>query len=180
MLMALSVCLGLSACATQPMNSAPPLRIGLALSPASLGRSLSLLQHLTIERAGTTQTVDVALEINPQQLNLVGLKMEQRVFSLTYDGKTLQQWRHPRLPQEISAANVLEDLELTLWPLDVIQSALPSGWSIEQHGLQRRVCFEHQTIVVIDYAEPTRWAGRVTFTNLRYHYRLLIQSTLNE
>jgi len=180
-LILLSLCLGLSGCVTPPKPlTAEPLRIGLELSPASLGQSLSLTQHLTIERAGTTQSLDAALDIDPKQLHLVGLVMGQRVLSLTYDGKTLQEWRHPRLPKEVSGANVLEDLELTLWPIAAIQPALPIGWSIEQQGLQRIVFFDHQKIVVIDYSGNERWAGTVTLTNVRYHYRLIIQSMANE
>jgi hypothetical protein len=73
------------------------------LSPAALGQSISLQQHLTVERAGRTDQLDTALEIDADHLDLVGLAFGQRVMSLHYDGRQLQVWRHPMLPARYKA-----------------------------------------------------------------------------
>lgn len=174
-----SLMLLLAGCATMhPIQQqiTPPARIGLKLAPATLGQSISLQQHLTVVRAGHTNTLDTVLQINPQQLDLVGLEFGQRVMTLHYDGKTLKTWRHPRMPPQVNGEDVLEDIELTLWPTNAIRQALPSGWSIVESGKRRTILLNNQPIVVIDYPAAQRWAGKVVLTNLRYHYQLTIES----
>lgn len=165
----------LASCATTPASQAPA-RLGLKLAPASLGANISLQQHLTVERNGRVDQLDAALEIDQQQLNMVGLAFGQRVLSLHYDGQTLQSWRHPMLPSQVRAEDVLEDMQLTLWPVAAIRQALPAGWAIEQQGLRRTLSLQGETVTVINYSTPTPWDGKVELDNLRYHYRLTIES----
>lgn len=162
-------------CAITPA-SPPSARLGLKLAPATLGASVSLQQHLTVERNGRTDQLDAALEIDSQQFNLVGLAFGQRVLTLHYDGLSLQSWRHPMLPAQVRAEDVLEDTQLTLWPLAAIQQALPAGWEIEQKGLRRTLLLQGKPVMVINYSTPSPWGGKVDLTNLRYRYRLTIES----
>jgi hypothetical protein len=172
---ALSAALALAACATTPASQAPA-RLGLKLAPASLGANISLQQHLTVERNGRIDQLDAAVEVDQQQFNMVGLAFGQRVLSLHYDGQTVQSWRHPMLPSQVRAEDVLEDTQLTLWPLAAIRQALPAGWTIEQQGLQRTLLLQGEPVMVINYSTPTPWDGKAELNNLRYHYRLTIES----
>jgi hypothetical protein len=167
--------LALTACATTPASQAPA-RLGLKLAPAALGADISLQQHLTVERNGRIDQLDAALEIDRQQFNMVGLAFGQRVLTLHYDGETLQSWRHPLLPTQVRAEDVLEDTQLTLWPLAAIRQALPTGWEIEQQGLRRTLLLQGEPVMVINYSTPTPWNGKVELNNLRYRYRLTIES----
>ena len=153
-----------------------PARLGLKLAPATLGASLSLQQHLSIERPGRIDELDAALEVDEQKLDLVGLAFGQRVFALRYDGRSLQSWRHPLVPEQLRGEDVLEDLQLTLWPIDVIENSLPAGWSIAEDGRRRTLRLLDQAVLVIDYSGEPRWSGKIELTNLRYQYRLTIQS----
>ena len=156
-----------------------PARLGLKLPPAALGASISLHQHLSVEREGRIDELDTALEVDPQRLDLVGLALGQRVLTLHYDGETLQSWRHSMLSAQLRGEDVLEDLQLTLWPVDAIRSALPAGWRIEESGLRRTLLRLDMPIMVIDYSGQPRWIGKIELSNLRYHYRLIIQSVSN-
>lgn len=167
--------LGLSACATAISQ---PVRLGLKLPPATLGTSLSLQQHLSVEREGHIDELDVALEVDPSRIDLVGLVLGQRVLTLHYDGETLQSWRHSMLPSQLREEDVLEDLQLTLWPMDAIRSALPAGWRIEDTHLRRTLLRDDRPVMVIDYSSEPRWIGKIKLSNLRYHYQLTIQSVV--
>lgn len=173
---ALGAVLLLSACAT----SAPPpaARLGLKLAPDALGASISLQQHLRVERNGRSDEMDVALEVEPARLELVGLALGQRVLSLSYDGKELKSWRHAMLPSALKAEDVLEDMQLTLWPVAAVRAALPAGWQVEEQGLRRTLSLNGETIMVIDYSGLPRWSGRLVLENLRYKYRLTIESEM--
>ena len=163
----------LLSCAGAPQQ---PARLGLRLAPATLGATLSLQQHLTIERQGRIDDLDAALEVDAERLDLVGLRLGQRIVSLHFDGRELRSWRHPLVPVELRGEDVLEDLQITLWPIEAIETALPPGWSISESGRRRVLRLFDEPIMVIDYSAEPRWSGKIELTNLRYQYRLTIQS----
>jgi hypothetical protein len=169
------VTLMLGGCAATP-TAPPPARLTLKLTPASLGETIALQQHLKVERNGRIDELDAALEVDPGHIELVGLALGQRVLSLDYDGKELKSWRHVMLPAQVQAEDVLQDLQLVMWPVAAIGSALPVGWRIEDVGLRRTLYQEDMPVTVIDYSGVPRWSGAVTLENLRFHYRLTIQS----
>jgi hypothetical protein len=169
---AMALALLLGACASTP----PPVaRLGLKLPPAALGQSISVQQHLKVERNGRTDDLDVALQVEPEAIDVVGLAFGQRVLTLHYDGKELTSWRHMMLPSQVRAEDVLEDMQLTLWPVDAIAAALPSGWRVAQQGARRTLYLEDQPVMEIAYSGTPRWSGTVVLENLRYHYKLTIQ-----
>jgi hypothetical protein len=174
---ALMAALALSGCAGP---AAGPARLGLRLDPSALGDSISVQQHLTVERGGRTDELDAALEAGPGQLDLVGLAFGQRVLSLHYDGKEIGSWRHPMLPAQVRAEDVLEDLQLTLWPADAIARALPPGWRLDEQGLRRTLYLDGAVVATIDYSGMPRWSGTVVLNNLRYQYRLTIQTATSQ
>ena len=153
-----------------------PARLGLRLAPAALGESISVQQHLTVQRAGSTNDLDAALEVDATKVSLVGLALGMRVLSLEFDGKALTEWRHPMLPKQVRAADVLEDVQLTLWPAADIARALPAGWKIEDQGLRRTLRREGEVVATIDYSGTPRWKGKAVLDNLRYKYKLTIES----
>lgn len=153
-----------------------PARLGLRLAPAALGESISVQQHLTVVRAGGTNDLDAALEVDPAKVTLVGLALGMRVLSLEFDGKELTEWRHPMLPSQVRAADVLEDVQLTLWPVADIARALPAGWKIEEQGLRRTLRREGEVVATIEYSGMPRWKGKAVLDNRRYKYKLTIES----
>ncbi len=168
----LAACTGLN---SNP-DGMPPARLGLRLSPAALGTTISLQQHLKVERNGHIDELDAALEVDAAQLQLVGLAFGQRVLQLSYDGSKLASWRHPMLPAQLRAEDVLEDIELALWPVEALAAGLPPGWRIEESGLRRTVYLDGQPVTSIVYSGAPRWSGTVVLENFRYKYRLTIQS----
>ena len=164
----------LSGCASAPPQQSA--RLDLKLAPAALGAAIAVQQHLKVERNGRIDELDAALEVDADHLELVGLALGQRVLTLNYDGKELKSWRHVMLPAQVRAEDVLEDLQLAIWPVAAIASELPAGWRIEDSGLHRTLSLGDTPVTVIDYSGMPRWSGTVTLENVRYHYRLTIQS----
>ncbi len=162
----------LAGCATTPP---PQARLGLKLPPAALGASISVQQHLKVERAGRTDDLDVALQVEPEAIDVVGLAFGQRVLTMHYDGKELTSWRHVMLPSQVRPEDVLEDMQLTLWPAEAIASALPEGWRVAEQGARRTLYLANEPIMEISYSGTPRWSGTVVLENLRYHYKLTIQ-----
>jgi hypothetical protein len=156
-----------------------PARLGLKLAPSALGESISVQQHLTVERNGRVDELDAVLEVDPWRLDLVGLALGQRVLTLHYDGQILNAWRHPMFPAVVRDEDILEDLQLIFWPADAVRQALPGGWRIEENGPRRTLLIGEMPVTVINYSGQHRWSGKVELSNLRYQYRLIIQSVSN-
>jgi hypothetical protein len=162
----------LAGCATTP----PQARLGLKLAPAALGESISVQQHLKVERAGRTDDLDVALQVEPDAIDVVGLAFGQRVLTMRYDGKELTSWRHFMLPAQVRPDDILEDMQLTLWPAEAIAAALPAGWRVADQANSRTLYLADQPIMRIAYSGMPRWSGTVVLENLRYQYKLTIQA----
>jgi Protein of unknown function (DUF3261) len=174
-LVALSLCAVTLARCTQ-VSYEPPARLGLKLPPSALESPINLHQQLIIERQGRIEALDAALEVDAQKLELVGLTLGQRVFSLSYDGRELKSWRHPLLPPGLREEDVLEDLQLSLWPASAIKPVLPARWRIEEGDRRRTLLLNDAPVLLIDYSGEPRWLGRIAINNLRYQYRLGIFS----
>jgi hypothetical protein len=178
----------LSACAHAPQQSAAlprctnasplPQRLQLTLSPASFGRTLSLQQQVHIAAAGHTVDLDAALDITARKVTLVGLMLGQRVLTLTYSDGTICEWRHPKLPAEVHGADILTDLEVSLWPAETVRAALPLGWTLTESANQRVLAQDSHPVELIAYDGPIRWIGQLTLHNVRYDYQLVIHSAL--
>ena len=153
----------------------PEARLGLKLAPAALGTSISVQQHLKVEREGRTDDLDVALQVEPDAVDVVGLAFGQRVLTLHYDGKELTSWRHVMLPSQVKAEDVLEDIQLTLWPVEAVAAALPPAWQVAEQGKVRTLTLAGEPVMRIVYSGEPRWSGTVVLDNLRYHYKLTIQ-----
>ena len=168
----------LGACSSMP--PALPGRLDLKLAPAALGTSIAVQQHLKVEREGRTDDLDAALEIDGEHIELVGLALGQRVLTLNYNGKELTSWRHALLPSQVRAEDVLEDLQLTLWPVEAIRAALPPGWRIEEDGLHRSLYQGDEQVAAITYSGMPRWSGKTVLENRRYRYRLTVLSVATD
>jgi len=166
--------LALAGCATHSQAA----RLRLQLAPSTFGASISLQQHLTVERDGRIDELEAALEIDSERLDLVALALNRRVLSLHYDGRSLESWRHPTLPVELRAEDVLADLQLTLWPADTLRPALPAGWRLEENGSRRILLEGKRPRIEIHYSGEPPWSGKIVVNNFRYRYRLTIQSVL--
>src|SRR5262245_13009736 len=160
-----------------PMHQ--PGRVGLKLSPATLGESISLQQHLTVDWNGSSDELDIALEVDRQQLDLVGLVLGQRVLTLSYDGQILNSWRHPLFPAAVRSEDILEDLQLVLWPADAVREALPGGWRIEENSRRRTLLAGEMPVTVISYSAEPRWSGDNDLVYRRYHSRLSMHAGSN-
>lgn len=170
----------LTACGGVPPAPDQAARIGLRLPPSALGASISLQQQLTVERGSRTDHLDAALEVDGERLDMIGLALGQRVMSLHYDGVELRSWRHALLPEQVRNEDVLEDIQLTYWPTEAIRAALPVGWHLTEEDMRRTLWADDAQVMVIDYSAQPRWTGKVSLTNLRYQYRLTIQSVATE
>ena len=160
----------LAACASPPAPApeAPRLR----LAPALLGHPLALQQHLTLQRAGRDQQLDVLLEADAQHVQVGVLAMGTLAARLDWDGTTLSETKAPWWPDAVAGARILSDLQLTLWPVAAIQAALPAGWRVAEDGNVRTLTQDGAVVTVVTRTSP--WV--VELDQRRDHFTLKIES----
>ncbi|TDM05734.1 MAG: DUF3261 domain-containing protein [Ideonella sp. MAG2] len=163
----------LQACAHAP---APPPEAGvpmLRLSPASLGCVLSAQQRMAVAVAGrAAQSAEVLLEVDAQAVNLALVALGQTVARLVWDGQTLSEARAPWAPAALSGERVLSELQLAGWPLDVVQAALPTGWTLTASERGRELRQGGALKLRVDYGPNRVW----TLDNPQQGYRLTVQT----
>jgi hypothetical protein len=146
--------------------------VQLQLSPASLGRAVQMQQQLLVSAGGRSQALETMLEVDPQELRLAVLGLNQTVLRLTWDGSVLQQTRASWLPEVVRGETILSDLQLVWWPADVVRAALPAGWTLESSAAQRRLLWQGQEMVNVAY----RGSQHVDVVHRRLGYQLQIDS----
>jgi len=162
--------LALAGCATPPPpDDAVPL---LRLSPASLGRPLALQQHLTLSAAGRTQELDALLEADAAHVQLALVAMGQVAARIDWDGHELAESRAPWWPASVTSARILNEMQLSLWPLAAVQAALPAGWRASDDGATRTLAEGGVPVLVVRRAG----ADVIELEQRREHYRLTIVS----
>lgn len=145
----------------------------LALSPTSLGRVLALQQQWRFTRKDGQDTLDALVEIDHGELRLAVLKAGQLALRLRWDGRQLQQWRAEHLPVSLQGERILSDMQLSLWPLDVINAALPMGWHVTLQAGARQLRHHDEVITTIRYPS----AEQVVIEQRNAGFSLTITST---
>ena len=161
---------------TAPPPPVPDDRPLLALSPASFAGSLSVQQRVHVERDGRVVDFDAVLEVSPDMVTLVALGFGTRLFTLRYDGTTLDEARSPMLPHDVRGSDILSDMQLSLWPAAAVRARLPAGWSLREAANARTLLKGSDEITNITYDAMPRWTGQVTLQNLQFGYRLVIKT----
>jgi Protein of unknown function (DUF3261) len=150
LIVALALAAALAGCASPPPAATPQLR----LAPALLGRPLDLEQHLTLQRAGREQQLDVLLEADARHVQVALLAMGQLAARLDWDGTTLVESKASWWPDAVAGPRILSDLQLVLWPVAAIQAALPPGWRLAEDGDVRTLTQDGAVVAVITRTAP--------------------------
>jgi Protein of unknown function (DUF3261) len=144
----------------------------LALPPASLGRELHLAQRITVERAGQRVVLDAQLEADAQTVNLAAFVLGQTVARLSWNGVTLEETHSSRVPEVVTPARILSDVQLAFWPTDAVRAGLPPGYTLDELGATRTVLREGRPFETVVTVSPQR----SELEHLAFGYRLLIES----
>lgn len=161
------------------VNTATPSAPGvplLRLPPASLGRTLTLQQQITVQypspQGEQTRDMLALLEADATHTRLAAVAGGQVLARLDWDGHDLRVTRAPWAPPELLPERILSDLQLSLWPVDAIQTALPAGWRVEASAGLRQLRFGDEVVAEIRYPD----ARTTVFAQHRDHYRLTIRT----
>ncbi len=171
--------------------SLPPVRPQLPapkLLPAEMP-AFSVNQRLTVVRrpavasgqpelTDASHSLDALLEVDAASLRLAAFALGQRVLAISWDGKALNQTRHPMLPAEVDGSHVLRDVQWAYAPTDVLRKQLPPGWELLDESGRRTLSQQGVVQLLIQYSGEPHWQGRTLLENRLEGYQLIIESEL--
>lgn len=162
----------IAGCVTAPRPPPAPPEFGLRLPPASLGRELALSQRITVTRDGERRSFDAQLEADAAEVRLAAVAMGQTIASLRWDGHQLEERVSVHVPPVVTAARILSDVQLALWPLAAIRAALPPGFSLDEAAGARRLLDRGAPFATVTQVGE----GHLRLVHHRYGYQLDIES----
>lgn len=82
--------------------------------------------------------------------------------------------RTPYLPPEISADDLIADLQLALWPLERLRAGLTPGWTLAADDEGRILRFNGTTEAQVDYQSDEPSSRPLPVYNARHDYLLIL------
>ena len=178
----------LGACSTTPtrtthLSTERALAQWPLLSPSLWAQDISVQQLLTIQAGGQQHQVQAILDISPQAVHLVILKLGRRLVTIEHTDTDTRVDKEAYVPDFIDARQVLQDMQLVYAPQATIQSTLPEQCGIsvqpltdDSTGERRIIQCADQTVYQID----TRMVNGLSATqlnNTRVPYTIQIDTT---
>lgn len=179
--LALVLVVGTAACAATPPHG--PTNAGeprlLLLSPASLGRSLSLSQLVTGTFNGRTQRMRFEVDVTPDRLAVVALSpLGLTLFTLLQEGDNSVIVTQGPQKTGFDPRHILFDLHLTYWPRDALEAALVRHSMIvadSKEGTSRSVRHsDGRPIAEITYGAKGKRTRHIDIRHFDTPYRLRI------
>ena len=158
--------------------SPPPF---LSLSPASLGRSLSLSQLVTGEHDGKIYKIRYELDITPDRIAIVGLSpLGVTLFTILQENGQLTTEQHIKRQVGFDLRYTLFDLYLTYWPRGILQAALPrirmQLYEATDGSIRRVRDMRGEMIAEITYPPEHARKGEIIIQHFNIPYRLRIET----
>ena len=169
--------LTLVACASTAPQTAPTPRP--LVSPASLGSDRVVNQVVRGAFGAREFTLNCVVTMKDGAMTLVGLNsLGVRLFTVRYDGNTVQSEAAPAMSGPLMPERLLADLQLVYWPLaSLSQPMAAAGWQLSEPSTGiRRLRRGEQLVAEAHYSTGDPWSGRSWLVNFELGYSLQIDS----
>jgi hypothetical protein len=103
-----------------------------------------------------------------------------RILSVTWTRDGIVEDRTPLAPADLKGLNVLGDIFVSLWPVEVVQAALPPGVEIVEDGPLRSVKTADRIIVEVETLAMDGATMKQRLRNLDFGYELTILTERSE
>lgn len=118
----------LAGCATvQPVKKVS-IASGIDMQLLLPSKNISLTQKITARYKQDEHLLIMQVQASPQKIVMAGLAPTgTRLFSLSFDGQTVENWKSPLFTAPFDGSYVLADFELATLDIATLRSALPTN-----------------------------------------------------
>lgn len=176
-----AVVLGFSSCVTTAPATGPAAGSTdeglLRLAPSTLGRELHLAQRVTFHRGATTMAFDAQLEADATALRLAAFALGQTVAKLTWDGVHLEETHSQHVPEVVTPARIMSDVQLAFWPEAAVRAGLTPRFSLEVGPARRMLLKDGQPFIDVRYTGEAAVPSKVELDHVQHGFQMVIEST---
>jgi len=187
---AMVVAAALAACAHTGSDGQVVIADGLRFalrSPASFGQQVLLVQAATLSFGTENHELLVHTEITARTVVIVGaLPNGARLFSIVWDGSTLQSEGVAELLANIAPAYFVADLQLAQWPLAEVRAGFAAAGDCFSTGncrltesadqLQRVLARAEGAVISVTYSGIPYYQHNTQYEHHGRGYRLAIET----
>lgn len=138
-------------------------------------QGLQLLQSAQIDFQDQSRDLLFQTEVRDNRLIMVGLTPTgTRLFSIEMNQDQIVANGLPS-NVELKPQYLLADMQLSLWPAELVSQALSGAEVHHSNPLERIISHNQQPIIVIRYTQPVYYRGNIEFQHLERGYRLNIE-----
>jgi len=166
-----------------PASQAPLIGPGASIvlpKPREMGRSLEVVQLVTLRFGGQSLTFDARLSVTPDRLVLVGIDgMGRRAMTVVWNGETMTVETAPWLPSAARPTSMLSDVVVLYFPTGAVRQALAAaGCELATTKRTRVVHCGEADVIQAEYDEGSsaRWNGKLRYRNLAWGYEAEVRS----
>jgi len=141
------------------------------LPPSAYNGELSAVQEIRSFYGGTERVMTGIVKIFPSSMQVIVLADMARIMTLNYTSAGIKCEFSPLVPaSKLEPEYVLFDIQLTYFPVDAINSALPEGMSFREEGAIR-VLYRGENKI----ASIAKNGGTIEFVNYErsYSYKII-------
>ena len=172
-----------SACATtQASAAAEPDAVWPGVSLAGLHFPAHATQVLTLTRPSQTFDFTAILERDETHVVVAGMaSMGPRLFRITKSAQGVKGEASPLVPSSFRPEHLLADLELAFAPTKSISDSFAgTRWALSESGLVRTSSFDGRPVTTVTRTTEDPWAGPLDLDNVRFGYRLHVETIERE
>lgn len=176
------ICTSMFACSTkfeliEPVEIAEGLKIPL-LAPHTFNQNLAMTQIVELSFLEQKYELIFQVEISHEQIVLVGITPTgTRVFTLIYDGNSIELEGISSVIEKIKPAHLLADLQLSYWPKAALQSSFtPLNIELVETNNARHFKSKNGNIIEIHYSSTPKFSGSLDFINQVRNYKIHIKT----
>ncbi|AZG75265.1 DUF3261 domain-containing protein [Shewanella livingstonensis] len=128
-------------------------------------QDINLTQMVNFTRGQDSHELLTQLELNPQRMTLVGLApFGQALFTLVYDGQTLQSEQSLLLGGQFKAEYLMAIMQLIYWPTEQVNQQLSGGKLIAKTcnmALCKQLVDDNGALITLTYNNIDPWLAQV-------------------
>jgi len=164
-------------------NNSNPLKFYIAngvetqLMPTTMfTEEKSLIIEMAVSHNNRTNTMTSAVHLSPEQLKVIAFSDFVRLFTITYDGETIDaEYSNLLRTYPIRPAYILSDIQLIYYPFAALEKHLPTVLTVLEQENFRLISQDGQEIIRIDYEEQ-----QIRLENFERQYAYNISVRQNE
>jgi len=119
---------------------------------------------------------EAVLSLGPERTEIVITMLGgPRLATIVWDGEGVTAERSPFAPDNVPVENILVDIFITTWPVELVAAALPEGLTIAVDDAGRRTISQGDQVLVTITPDPAD-AARVSVRNEALGYEVTIVS----